>query len=131
LVNGHHAVAGINLGGLVLGVAAWFLLAPSHGIEGVAVGYLVGAGSASLGTLAAVWWIERQAWLDLAARFAAGVALVVGLALATRDLDGVTGALAQVGAAIVFGAVWTWLNRREVAALWSTLRGGGETPAPS
>ncbi|QIM21461.1 lipopolysaccharide biosynthesis protein [Phycicoccus sp. HDW14] len=128
---GPQVVAGINLGGLVLGVAAWFLLAPSHGIEGVAVGYLVGAGSASLGTLAAVWWIERQAWLDLAARFAAGVALVVGLALATRDLDGVTGALAQVGAAIVFGAVWTWLNRREVAALWSTLRGGGETPAPS
>ena len=31
-------------------------------------------------------------------------------------------------AALLFGAVWLALNRREVAALWATVRGSGGTP---
>ncbi|MBM6400978.1 lipopolysaccharide biosynthesis protein [Phycicoccus sonneratiae] len=128
---GPQVVAAINLGGLVLGVATWFVLAPSLGVDGVALGYLVGAGCASLGTMGAVWWLERQSWADLVARLVAGVVLVAVLAVATRGLDGVVGAVAQLGAAAVFAAAWWWLNRREVASLWATLRGGGGDAPPS
>lgn len=128
---GPQVVAAVNLGGLALGVATWFVLAPSMGVDGVALGYLVGAGSASLATLGAVWWLEKQAWLDLAVRLAAGVAVVAAVALLTRDLAGPAGVLAQVGGALGFAALWGWLNRREVASLWATLRGAGGDPASS
>ena len=125
---GPRAVAYLNLGGLVVSLAVWPVLAPRLGTTGVALGYLVGAGAASLGALATVWWVERHRWLDLAARLGGGIALVVVLAALARSVDGVGGAVAQVGAALLFGAVWLALNRREVAALWATVRGSGGTP---
>ena len=54
------------------------------------------------------------------------VVLVLTLA---RQVEGVPGALAQLGAASVFALAWLLLNRHEVAALWATLRGRGTTPA--
>jgi hypothetical protein len=33
-----------------------------------------------------------------------------------------------VGAAAVFAVLWLVLNRREVGALWATVRGRGTTP---
>ena len=126
---GPRAVAYLNVGGLVVSLVAWPLLAPALGTTGVAVGYLAGAGVASLGMLATVWWVERQRWVDLAAKLVGGTALFVVLALLAREVDGVTGALAQLGAATAFGLVWLALNRRDVAALWATLRGRSAPPA--
>ncbi len=124
---GPRVVAALNVAGLALGVGAWTVLAPRYGIVGVALGYLVGAGAASLGTMLAVWRVERHHWLDLAARAAAGIAVVVGLALATRSVPGAAGALAQSAAAAVFGLAWAGLNRAEVSSLWATL---SRRPAP-
>ncbi len=122
-LRGPRAVAYINLTGFVLSVAAWPLLVPALGTTGVALGYLVGSGAASLGILAAVWRVERHHWWGLAAKLLGGTALVVALAVATRDLAGLGGAAVQVGAAVVFGLLWVALNRSDVLALWATLRG--------
>ena len=94
----------------------------------MALGYLVGSGAASLAILGTVWWVERHHWWGLAARLVGGTALVLALAVLTRDIQGPTGVAAQLGAAVVFALVWLALTRRDVRALWSTLRGRG---APS
>ena len=127
-VRGPRAVAYVNVAGLVVSLAVWPVLAPSHGPAGVALGYLIGAGAASLGTLGTVWWVERHRWADLAAKLVGGTVLVVGLALLTRGITGLPGALAQLAAAAVFAVVWLLLNRRDVLALWATVRGRGTTP---
>ena len=128
-VRGPRAVALVNLSGLVVSLAVWPFLAPSHGTVGVALGYLIGSGLASLGMLATVWWVERHHWLDLAAKLVGGTAVVLVLAQLARQVDGIPGALAQLGAAAAFAVAWLLLNRHEVAALWATVRGRGTTPA--
>lgn len=128
-VRGPRAVAFLNLGGLVLSVLAWPFLAPAMGTTGVALGYLVGSGAASLAILGTVWWVEKHAWWDLAAKLIGGAALVVVLAMATRSVPGLTGAAVQVAAATAFGLVWLLVNRSDVRALWATVRGRGSTPA--
>ena len=126
---GPRAVAYLNVGGLVVSLAVWPFLAPRYGTTGVALGYLVGAGAASLATLGTVWWIERHRWWDLAAKLVGGTGLVVALALLTREVTGPAGAAAQLGGALAFALVWLALNRRDVVALWATLRRGGSTSA--
>jgi putative peptidoglycan lipid II flippase len=128
-VRGPRAVAYVNLAGLVTSLAVWPFLAPRYGTVGVAVGYLVGSGLASLSMLGTVWWVERHRWLDLAAKLVGGTAVVLLLARTARLVDGVAGALAQLGAAAAFALVWLLLNRHEVAALWATVRGRGTTTA--
>jgi hypothetical protein len=54
---------------------------------------------------------------------------VLVLAALARRVDGVAGAVAQLAAAAAFAVAWLLLNRRDVAALWATLRGRGTTPA--
>ena len=119
----------VNLAGLVVSLAVWPFLAPRYGTVGVALGYLIGSGLASLGMLATVWWVERHHWLDLAAKLVGGTAVVLVLAELARRVDGPAGALAQLGAAAAFAVAWLLLNRHEVAALWATVRGRGTTPA--
>jgi O-antigen/teichoic acid export membrane protein len=128
-VRGPRAVAYVNLAGLVVSLAVWPFLAPRYGTVGVAVGYLIGSGLASLGLLATVWWVERHHWIDLAAKLVGGTAVVLVLAALARRVDGVAGAVAQLAAAAAFAVAWLLLNRRDVAALWATLRGRGTTPA--
>ena len=59
---GPRAVAFVNLAGFAVSLLAWPFLAPSLGTTGVALGYLLGSGTASLATLGTVWWIERHHW---------------------------------------------------------------------
>ena len=122
---GPRAVAYLNVSGLVASLAVWPFLAPRFGTTGVALGYLVGAGLASFGALATVWWVERHRWVGLAAKLLGGIALVVVLAGLARQVEGPAGAVAQVGAATLFGLIWLVLNRHDVAALWATVRGRG------
>lgn len=126
---GPRAVAYLNLAGLVVSLAVWPFLAPRLGTTGVAVGYLIGAGAASLAILGTVWWVEKLRWWDLTAKLVGGTALVVALALLTRDTTGLAGAAAQLGAATAFGLAWLAVTRRDVRALWATVRGRGATPA--
>ena len=91
---GPRAVAYLNLSGLVVSLAVWPILAPRFGTTGVALGYLVGAGLASLGALATVWWVERHRWVGLAAKLLGGIALVVVLAGLARQVEGPAAATA-------------------------------------
>lgn len=127
-VRGPRAVAFINLAGLGASLAVWPFLAPRYGTVGVAVGYLVGAGLASLGLLATVWWVEKHHWVDLAAKLVGGTAVVLGLAQVARQVQGPAGAVAQLAAAAAFAVAWLLLNRREVTALWATVRGRRALP---
>ena len=124
-VRGPRAVAYVNLAGLAVSLAVWPFLAPRYGTVGVAVGYLIGSGVASLGLLATVWWIERHRWLDLAAKLLGGTGVAVLLTAATRDVEGLAGTALQLAAAALFAPVWLLLNRGEVTALWRTVRGRG------
>jgi O-antigen/teichoic acid export membrane protein len=128
-VRGPRAVAMVNVSGLVVSLAVWPFLAPSHGTVGVALGYLIGSGLASLGMLATVWWVERHHWLDLAAKLVGGTLVVLVLAEGARRVQGPAGVAAQLGAAAAFAVAWLLLNRHEVVALWATVRGRGTTPA--
>ena len=125
---GPRAVALLNVTGLVVSCIAWALLGPDHGTTGVAVGYLVGSGVTSVGLVVTVWVVERQHWWGLTARVLAGTALAVGLAVVTRGVPGLTGAVVQVLAAAVFALAWLVLCREDVRALWATVR-GREHPA--
>ena len=128
-VRGPRAVAAVNLAGLLVSLAVWPVLAPRYGTVGVALGYLIGSGLASLGLLGTVWWVERHHWVDLAVKLVGGTAVVLALAQLARGVEGAAGAAAQLGAALVFAVAWLALNRHEVAALWATVRGRGTTPA--
>ena len=128
-VRGPRAVALVNLSGLVVSLAVWPFLAPRYGTVGVAVGYLIGSGVASLGLLATVWWVERHHWLGLAVKLVGGTAVVLALAELSRQVAGLPGALAQLCAAAAFAVAWLLLNRRDVEALWATVRGRSGTPA--
>ncbi len=130
-VRGPRAVAYVNLAGLVVSLAVWPFLAPRYGTVGVAVGYLLGSGLASLGLLATVWWVERHRWLDLAAKLVGGTTVVLLLTGVTRHVEGLAGAALQLAAAAAFAVGWLLLNRREVAALWATLRGRAGASADS
>ena len=128
-LRGPREVAVVNVAGLVVSLAVWPFLAPRYGTVGVAVGYLIGSGLASLGLLATVWWVERHHWLGLAAKLVGGTAVVLVLAGLAQRVDGPAGALVQLGAAAVFALAWVLLNRRDVAALWATVRGRSTTGA--
>jgi putative peptidoglycan lipid II flippase len=128
-VRGPRAVAYVNLAGFVVSLAVWPFLAPTYGTVGVAVGYLVGSGLASLGLLGTVWWVERHRWLDLAAKLVGGTVVVLVLAQLARRVDGLAGVAAQLAAAAAFAVGWLLLNRHEVRALLATVRGRGTTPA--
>ncbi len=121
---GPRVVAALNVIGLLVSLALWPWLSASFGIVGVAVGYLLGAGTASVAALVVVWRAERQAWVGVATRLVAGTALFVGLAVGVRALEGSARLAAELGAVVLFAVVWAAVSRRDVAALWATVRGG-------
>jgi putative peptidoglycan lipid II flippase len=126
---GPRLVAGLNVSGLVVSVALWPWLSDRFGIVGVAVGYLLGAGTASVAAVVVVWRAEKQAWLGLAARLVGGTALFVGLAALVRVPEGGARLAAEIGAVLLFAGVWLALSRRDVLALWATVRGGAPADA--
>jgi hypothetical protein len=65
--------------GLVVGGIVWAVIAPDHGVRGVAVGYLVGTVVGTAVPVAVAWRQDAQRWAGLALRTAVGVALVLVL----------------------------------------------------
>ena len=126
---GPRAVAALNVAGLVVSLVRLGVdgIRPGHHRGGP--GYLVGSTTTSIGLIVTVWRVEHQHWWDLTARLAGGVVLVVAASVATSGLTGISGAVIQLGTAAAFGGVWMLLTRRDVVALWSTLRGRGRSAA--
>lgn len=76
---GARACAIYSLIGGVLGIAVWLAAAPSHGVIGVAAGYVVAAGTTALLSLLHASHLFGMPALALLARLAGGTAAVVTL----------------------------------------------------
>lgn len=77
-----RSVAASTIGtvlGAFVGSAAWAVLLPSSGLEGIAVGYLVGTAVTSIIPVLLVWRSDRHAWFGL---WGPAYALIVAMAAA-------------------------------------------------
>ncbi|MEO7421027.1 MAG: hypothetical protein ABIU87_01370 [Ornithinibacter sp.] len=120
---GPRIVAILNVAGLLVSLVTWSVLGSAYGTMGVAVGFLVGSLVTSVALVAVAWRVERQHWGDLLVRFLSGTVLFTILAVVTRDVPGVAGRVAQLCAVLFFALVWGAMMRRDVLALWRTVRG--------
>lgn len=104
-----------SLTGLAVGAAVWFVVAPSLGGIGVAVGYLAGTFVIAAVPVVVVWRTGRQRWGGLYARVALALGLLVTLHGAQERLD--LSVWLDPVAAVAFVILWAGLNRREVVRL--------------
>jgi putative peptidoglycan lipid II flippase len=107
--------SGASFAGLSVGALSWWLLTPSMGIEGVAVGFLLGSAVSASAPLLAEWWVGKHSWRFLALRGITGVALLVGLLVAERRAN--LPIVAEPVVAVVFCAIWWTLSRRDLRLL--------------
>lgn len=119
---GPAAVAAINAAGLTISVFVWLILGPRFGVTGVALGYLCGAGSASLALFITVWLVERHQWWGLAGKFVLAIGLILGLLQFSSSYVGISGLALQFGSALGFCLVWIAMNRTEALAALALLR---------
>ncbi|MFC9917626.1 lipopolysaccharide biosynthesis protein [Agromyces binzhouensis] len=115
--------------GMVLGLAATWLLVPGLGVLGVALGYLVGAVVIGLGPISWVWATERMHWGGTALRAALGVTWAAALIIALGVLD--PGWWWALAAAAAFLVVWVLLMLPEVRMVDSLRRPRGSAGAES
>ena len=87
-VRGPRAVALVNVSGLVVSLAVWPFLAPSHGTVGVALGYLIGSGWPRSACSPPCGGSSGSHWLDLAAKLVGGTLVVLVLAGLARRVRG-------------------------------------------
>ena len=99
------AVAGVNLVGLLLGLAVWALFGGTSGVTAVAAGYLCGTVLILGALVAVVWRRDHQPWWGLAVRLVAGAAV---LAVLVR-LVAADGVPLWVEPLVAVGYVGLWL----------------------
>lgn len=104
---------------LALGLGAIAVLAPLHGVLGVAVGYLVGATVKAVLPLGYVWRHDQQSWSGLTLRTLGGVLGPPSVAF-LGDTEPLTG----VFLALLFALSWTLVSSRD---LRKHLRGRPQT----
>jgi O-antigen/teichoic acid export membrane protein len=107
--------SGASFAALAVGALAWWLLTPSMGIEGVAVGFLLGSAVSASAPIIAEWWVGKHSWRLLALRGVAGAALLVALLVGERRL-GLPIATEPL-VAIVFCAIWWTASWRDLRLL--------------
>jgi putative peptidoglycan lipid II flippase len=110
-----------SIGGMLVGVALWWLLTPALGTLGVAVGYLVGAVCIAGVPFGVVWRLDGHRWAGPLARVLLAVALLVAVAVLQRRaaLPLWTDPLVALG----FLAVWLALDHRDARFVVGRLRG--------
>ena len=107
--------SGAAFAGLSVGAVSWWLLTPDMGVDGVALGFLLGSAVSASVPLLAEWRKGRHAWLGLAVRGFAGAGAIVGLLVAERTL-GLPIVFEPVVAAVFCLAWWT-LSRKDLRLL--------------
>ncbi|MFQ6172015.1 lipopolysaccharide biosynthesis protein [Oryzobacter sp. R7] len=116
---GMWVTTGASLAGLVVGTAAWALLAPSLGILGVALGYLCGTVVIAAVPVAVTWRQDGHAWGPVFARVLAGLVLVA----AVIAVEYATGVSPWVDPLFVLGFLGAWwlVCRRDAADVLALL----------
>jgi putative peptidoglycan lipid II flippase len=104
-----------SVGGMLVGVAVWFVLAPRYGMYGVAIGYLCGTVSISVTPIALVWRKDGHRWGLVFTKVLLGVAIAAGMVV-VQHVAALPLLLDPVFA-IGFLAIWWLLNRADVARL--------------
>ena len=107
--------SGAAFAGLCVGALSWWLLTPGMGVDGVAVGFLLGSAVSASVPLLAEWRKGRHSWLGLASRGFTGAATIVGLLVAERSL-GLPIYLEPV-VALGFVLAWWTLSRKDLRLL--------------
>lgn len=105
--------------GLLVGLVAWLVLA-RYGINGIAVGYLVGVVVASGISIAGAWRHWHLSWLQLYVRVGASVGAAVGLRMLANLTD--NGLLVRLGCTLIVAAITTMVFFPEVRQLLRSLR---------
>lgn len=101
--------------GMIIGVLVWIVVAPTLGIEGVAVGYLCGTVVIAAIPVVVAWRTGGHKWGPLFGRVALGVAVIIVIAVVQRFAD--LSVLFDPVFALGFVAGWWLLNRADIAQL--------------
>lgn len=104
-----------SLSGLLTGLVLWAVIAPQHGVMGVAVGYLCGTTLITAIPLVVVWRRDNQHWRALMARLGVGLGAALLLLLTQHRLD--VDPWLDPAFALVFLACWMLLSWRDVRDL--------------
>lgn len=124
LVTGHHrgltVTTAASVAGLLVGGVAWWVLTPSLGIVGVALGYLCGTLVIGSMPLAAIWRLDHHRWGWLAARLAAGLAAMGALFFGLRAAG--LGPAWEPVATVVFWLLWWSLSWSDARVLLAKVR---------
>ncbi|WP_347351415.1 hypothetical protein [Intrasporangium sp.] len=107
---GIYVSSGASLLGMLVGVAAWFVLPARLGIMGVAVGYLLGTTLVGGVPLVVVWVTRRHRWTMLAVRFVGAAALVAWAVWWSRSQPAAT----QLLVTVAFALGWAALSWKDI-----------------
>lgn len=112
-----------SLGGMLVGIAVWAVIARDMGVLGVAIGYLCGTAVIAGVPLAVVWRQQAQHWTALMVRLALGVVGLLALLGVQRAFG--TSPWLDPAFSLVFLAGWLVLclrDTRMVLALFARRR---------
>jgi putative peptidoglycan lipid II flippase len=109
---GMRISASTSVIGMIIGCVAWAVLVPMYGVNGVAIGYLIGSVFIAVPPLVIVWRRERHHWTALAVRFVLATAVLVALSVYEDRADVSTLAAAALAAA--FLVVWLAVSASDV-----------------
>jgi putative peptidoglycan lipid II flippase len=107
-----QVTSGASFAGLCTGALAWWLLTPSLGAEGVALGFLLGSLVSGGVPQLAEWRVGQHRWTFHLLRLPVAVALVAALLLGTRALG--LGPWWEPVSALVFCLAWWGLCWRDL-----------------
>jgi O-antigen/teichoic acid export membrane protein len=110
-----------SIGGMLVGLALWWVLTPGMGTLGVAVGYLVGAVCIAGVPFLVVWRLDRQRWVGPVLRVLLAVAVLVVVAVVQRRAD--VPVWSDPLVAVVFLGAWLGLDHRDARVVLDRLRG--------
>lgn len=108
------------LSGMLIGVMLWWVLTPSLGTLGVALGYLVGAFVMTSIPFLVVWRVDEHRWLALVAKLLLALLVLATTAVWQRRTGAPLWSDPLVAAAFVAG--WFALDHRDARAVFGSLR---------
>lgn len=111
---GVKALAISNVLGFLAGVGVILWLAPTMGVMGSAIGYLVGSAVSAVGPLVTVWRLDRMPWWPVMVRVLTGYALIL---VALWWLRGNFQILPTLLASAVFLIGWATFSYRDLRSL--------------
>jgi len=106
--------------GMITGVSIWILIAPRFGVDGVAVGFLVGNLVIALIPIGLVWRRYQLKWAGLSSKLCTGVTMIVICTVFLQDAQ--SGTIHTFTVLLAFEAAWLVVMRKESLRMIDSLR---------